>query len=156
MKLDEFKEKYEADGKTPEGAIRLLLVAALETVKEKNPDGKAMWSVVLPKNKAPERFAIEQFSKKIKGTDFPGATAASYLGGTPENKYAKYKYDAALKVTEKREMTSPKDLKVWVKSGGKDNPSPVRVKQNKDGYWKIFEYSSLYTMCKSAEDPDDF
>ncbi len=156
MNLNDFKAKFDAEGKTPEGTIRLLLIAALETVKEKNKEGQAMWGLLLPKDKKPDRLAIDQFGKKIKGTDFQGAIATSYLGGTPEDKYKNYNYGATLTVTERREMEGPKDLKIWVKSGGKDNPSPVRVKQNKDGYWKIFEYSSLYTMCKPAEDPDDF
>ena len=35
-------------------------------------------------------------------------------------------------------------------------PSPVRLKRNKHGIWKVFEYSSLYTGIKTDEDLTDF
>jgi hypothetical protein len=41
-----------------------------------------------------------------------------------------------------------KESKVFIQSGGKDNPSPVQLRKNDEGYWKIYEYSSLYTGVK--------
>ncbi len=49
-----------------------------------------------------------------------------------------------------------KDRKLFVKSGGKDNASPVVLKKNNSGIWKVFEYSSLYTGVKTDEDLGDF
>jgi hypothetical protein len=151
MDLDSFKEMWESEGKKPEGAVKCLLIAAIETVKEENPDGKAMWSMVLPKEKnkdaEPAKLALQQFSIQVEGTDFKGGIAASYLGGTPENGYA-YSYDNNIVVDAKQTKKGPKETKLFVKSGGKDMASPVQLKVNAEGYWKIFEYSSLFTGVK--------
>ncbi|MCD4783740.1 MAG: hypothetical protein K8T10_07915 [Candidatus Eremiobacteraeota bacterium] len=157
--LEEFKVLWEKEGKTPQGAVKCLLIAALETVKEGNKDGKKMWAMVIPKsqvkqNGEPENshsFAMGQFARVIKGTKFRGAIAASYLGGTPENGY-KYSYDNNVVID--RSNIKGNDAKIFFKSGGKGFASPVRLRRNKHGYWKIFEYSSLYTGVKPIKDGD--
>lgn len=156
MNMKEFKKMVETEGKTPEGAIKLLLIAVIETMKEKNKDGMDMWSLLLPHNEPPQKSARSQFFKQIQGTNFQGAHATSYLGGTPQGKYLDYDYGKDLDVKKRQELSGPKHLKIWIQSGGKDFSSPVQLKQNKDGYWKIFEYSSLYTSPRPAIDPDDF
>jgi len=161
MTLDEFKALWEKEGKTPEGAVKCLIIAALETVKEGNKDGKKMWGMVLPKDyvtgsgepDTTQRTAIEQFGRQIKGTNFNGAIAASYLGGTPENGYT-YSYDNNVDLVQGQGKIGESEAKIFVKSGGKDNPSPVILKKNKDGYWKVFEYSSLFTGVKPIQTND--
>lgn len=161
MSFDEFKAVWEAEGHTPEGAVKCLLVAVLETVKEGNPDGLRMWGLVLPKDElngdgepdATHRFALEQFGKTVKGTSFAGGIAASYLGGTNQNGYA-YSYESAVRVDTRQTRREEDKVKLFVRSGGKDNPSPVQLRKNATGYWKIFEYSSLYTGVKPIESND--
>ncbi len=160
MTLDEFKKQWEASAKTEKGAIKMYLIAVLEYLKD-NPDGGKMIGQCLPKGDfTPEgkptpshRFYLEQFGKIVKGTDFPGGIAASYLGGTPENKYS-YDYANDIVVVESASRFGPDQSKVFVRSGGKDNPSPVTLKKNKDGYWKIIELSSLCTGVKPIDDRD--
>jgi hypothetical protein len=100
-------------------------------------------------------FAREQFARVIKGTSFNGAIAASYLGGTPANKYA-YSYGNNVVVDNRQTRRGDMETKLFVRSGGKDNSSPVALKKNNQGYWKVFEYSSLFTGVKPAVDPGDF
>ncbi|MCE1245601.1 MAG: hypothetical protein LWY06_03030 [Firmicutes bacterium] len=161
MSLDEFQALWEKEGKTPEGSVRCLIIAVLETVKEENPDGKKMWGMVLAKDyvdkngepDSTQRLAVDQFSRVVKGTNFRGGIAASYLGGKPANGYAS-SYDAKVVVDENNTRRSDNEVKLFVRSGGKDNPSPVLLKRNKDGYWKVFEYSSLFTGVKPVENND--
>jgi hypothetical protein len=161
MSLDEFKTLWETEGKTPEGSVRCLLIAVLETLKEGNKDGKKMWAMVLPKDyvdkngepDSTQRLAIDQFGRIVKGTKFKGGIAASYLGGTPENGYT-YSYNNKVVVDENNTKRSDNETKLFVRSGGKDNPSPVILKKNKDGYWKVFEYSSLFTGVKPIQSGD--
>lgn len=161
MNLDEFKNMWATEGKDPYGAVKCLLVAVAETFKEKNPDGKKMWGMVLPKGQlndqgepgTTQRLALDQFGRTVKGTSFQGAIATSYLGGTPDNGYEP-DYAAGL-VPGKQKSIGEKEARIFVQSGGKDLASPVKLKKNKDGYWKIFEYSSLFTGVKPIED-DDF
>jgi len=162
ISLDEFKSYLESAGKTPEGTVKCLIIAVLEAIKEENPDGMKMWGMVLPKDNLDadgkpdytQRLAISQFSMKVKGTDFKGAIAASYLGGTNKNNYT-CSYDNEITVDKNQTRGDDKDMKLFVRSGGKDMASPVRMKKNKYGYWKIFEYSSLFTGVKPVE-TDDF
>ena len=162
MTLEEFKKMWEEQAKTEAGAIKMYLIGVLETVKEKNPEGNKMVAMCVPKGEfSPEgkpnrsqNFYLEQFGRVVKGTDFQGAIAASYLGGTPDNMY-KHTYETDLVVYEGGSKFGEKESKVFVKSGGKDNPSPVVVKKNKDGYWKLFNISSLCTGVKVIKS-DDF
>ncbi len=162
LSLEQFEQLWSSSGTSPEGAVKCLLVAVLETYKEQNPDGKKMWGMVLPKNELDgqghpgrgQQLALSQFARQIKGTRFNGAIAASYLGGTPNNGY-QHAYEQSLAVDEHQSRRSEKEAKLFVRSGGKDLPSPVSLKQNKSGYWKIFEYSSLLTGVRPVPD-DDF
>ncbi|HPZ08020.1 MAG TPA: hypothetical protein PL110_07895 [Candidatus Eremiobacteraeota bacterium] len=159
--FDEFKAYWEQEGTTPEGAVKCLIIAVLETVKEGNKDGKKMWALLLPKDHVTStgepdsrhRNAINQFNRQIKGTNFKGAIAASYLGGTPGNGYS-CAYSNDIDVDEGQSIYDDDGTKLFVRSGGKDIASPVLLKKNKDGYWKIFEYSSLYTGVKSIQTKD--
>ena len=156
MKLDEFKKMWEKEGKTEAGAIKCLLVAVLETFKENNADGKKMWGMTIPSDQLTPKgepgtkhtTAMSQFGQTVPGTDFKGGIAASYLGGMPSNKY-KPDYNTTIKILN--QSRGDKENKVFVQSGGKDNPSPVQLRQNDDGYWKISEYSSLYTGVKPVK-----
>lgn len=162
MNLEKFKEQWLELATSPQGAVKMYIIAVLETVKEKNKEGLKMIGICLPKpelnnRKEPgkrHRFYLEQFSRHIKGTDFPGAIAGSYLGGTPENGYS-YSYDNSIELVESRLDDENKAGKIFVQSGGKDMASPVHVKKNKDGYWKLFNVSSLCTGVKHIES-DDF
>jgi hypothetical protein len=161
LSLAEFQKLWEREGKTPEGSVKCLLIAVLETVKEGNPDGLKMWGMPLPKdtlaqNGEPSQghvsFILTQFGRQVQGTNFRGAIAASYLGGSPSNGY-QYSYSKGVTV-ERRDPNGSDEIKIFIRSGGKDNPSPVTLKRNKEGYWKIFNYSSLYTGVRPASSGD--
>ncbi|HDS09989.1 MAG TPA: hypothetical protein ENN73_07160 [Firmicutes bacterium] len=160
MTFDEFKKEWESLATTEKGAIKMYLIAILEYLNE-NPDGGRMIGQCVPKGEfSPEgkptpshRFYLEQFGKVVKGTDFPGGIAASYLGGTPQNGY-KYDYANEIVVIESSSKFGSEESKVFVKSGGKDNPSPVTLKKNKDGFWKLFGVSSLCTGVRPIDNKD--
>lgn len=161
MSFDAFKQMWDVEGRTPEGATKCLLVAVLETVKENNPEGPRMWGLVLPKDQvdgsgkpdSSQRLAISQFERQVKGTSFRGGIAASYLGGTNQNGY-KCSYSNGVTVDNTQTRRGDSQVKLFVRSGGKDNPSPVLLKKNAEGYWKVFEYSSLFTGVKPVESKD--
>lgn len=164
MSLDEFRTLWENEGRTPEGSVRCLLIAVLETVKENNKDGLKMWGMVIPKDDVTASgeplpsiasFQLSQFARQVPGTSFRGGIAASYIGGCPANAYS-YSYSNRVSVDEGSTRRKADEVKLFVKSGGKDNPSPVTLKKNKDGYWKIFNYSSLYTGVRPATAANDF
>lgn len=161
MTLEEFRQAWETEARTPEGAVRCLLVAVLETVKENNPEGLRMWGLTLPRDqvdakgepKRSQRLAVEQFGRQVKGTDFRGAVAASYLGGTNTNGYA-FSYEAAMQVDEAQTRRQDAEVRLFLRSGGKDLASPVTLRKNSEGRWKVIEYSSLFTGVKAIESND--
>ena len=134
----------------------------LEHFKAHNPEGKKMIALGLPKDEVDEngepgsgqRLALSQFGRRIQGTRFEGAIAASYLGGTPQNGYA-HDPNAQLQVNEAITHRGDKETKLFVQSAGKDSPTPVALKKNAEGHWKIFDAESLFTGIRPAES-DDF
>jgi hypothetical protein len=161
MTLDEFQAQWTADAKTPEGAVRLYLLAMLEHLQAKNPQARKMVALGLPKDEVDaqgepgpgQALSFNQFGRVIEGTNFPGAIAASYLGGTPANGYV-HDPAAALVVDEQATRRQDAEVKLFLRSGGKDSPSPVLLKKNKDGHWKIFDASSLFTGVRPAQTND--
>lgn len=161
MTLAEFQTQWATDAKTPEGAVRLYLLAMLEHVQAQNPEARKMVALGLPKDEVDaqgepgpgQALSFSQFGRQIEGTNFPGAIAASYLGGTPANGYV-HDPAAALVIDEQATRREDGQVKLFVRSGGKASPSPVLLKKNKDGYWKLFETSSLFTGVRPAESND--
>ncbi len=168
MTFAEFEAAHSSEAQTAEGAVKCLLVAAYEWFGNHNPDGPRMYGLCLPKdqldNNGQPRHGIfkDQFAKKAGTSLGGGATkapiAASYLGGTPANHYAvNYETPIVDDMTYKAVRThTDTERKLFVRSGGKDNASPVVCKKNNAGIWKVFEYSSLYTGVRSDEDKGDF
>ncbi|TXT60415.1 MAG: hypothetical protein BAJALOKI1v1_1270001 [Promethearchaeota archaeon] len=147
MKLAEFEAKWNELGTTEEGTIKCFLIGILEYL-EGNKDAEKMIEMTLPKNKIDSRvryYLKSQFDKNVAG---------SYLGGTPDNEYT-YSYDNKVHVDSKQSKRGKKESKIFVQSGGKDFASPVHLKKNKDGYWKLFNVSSLATGVKKLTSEDD-
>jgi hypothetical protein len=101
---------------------------------------------------------MDQFSKRAGHGTTKAPIPASYLGGTPANHYTPdYNTIIADDVTYKAVRTrTDTECKIFIRSGGKDNASPVVLKRNNAGMWKVFEYSSLYTGVKDDSDKGDF
>ena len=166
LSLAEFETLFQQEARTPEGAVKCLLVAAIESYGEpKNPDGLKMYGMCLPKNDAPggepprHAFFHSQWGKQAGRNGAKNAPIpSSYLGGTPANHYTPdYNFRLTQHPTYKTaHKNTEDDVKIVFQSGGKDSPTPVRLKKNKHGIWKVVEYSSLYTGVKTDEDLTDF
>ena len=153
MNLSEFEKLWEKLGTTEEGATKCYIIGAMEYING-NDDGEKMCAMTLPKPYLNVNGLLGNTEKYRLNhmKEYPN-TPKSYLGGTPENGY-EYSYDndiVALPKSKKGEKAS----KIFIQSGGKDNPTPVELKKNKHGYWKLFNASSIATGVKKFED-DDF
>lgn len=163
MNFQEFKKRWDKEGKEPLGSIKLFLIGVIEHVNG-NKEGKKMIALTIPKNYlktdgTPGRNAyLDQFEQKPRA-------AYSYLGGTPENDY-KYSIDNDLVVGKQSKksigdiLTKPfgkllkskgeNSVKIFIESGGKDFDSPVKLRKNNEGYWKLFNVGSLATGVKKT------
>ncbi|MGY5861479.1 MAG: hypothetical protein RTU09_03830 [Candidatus Thorarchaeota archaeon] len=156
-----FKKEWEKDAGKPESTIIYYLIAALNI--EKDPDlADAMMTVIVSKkdclkNEASPsglklgrsaKYFIGQFKKNPR-------IAASYVGGTPKNGY-KFK-KSSLTMTVVKKQDHGKGVKIFIQSGGKDNPTPLKLRKNSAGNWKLTEYSSVCTgVKKTPQEEGDF
>ena len=154
MNLSEFKKLWEELGTTPEGATKCYIIGAIEYAIG-NDEGEKMCAMTVPKPRLnpqgllgpTEKYRIEHMREKPD-------TPKSYLGGTPDNGYT-YSYDNELVVLEDKCHREEKNCKIFIQSGGKHFPTPVELRKNKFGYWKLFSTGSIATWVQEIED-DDF
>jgi hypothetical protein len=165
MAFSDLEKLWQIEARSPEGAVKCFLVAAYEWFGNKNPDGRKMYGLCLSKKyqnedgSAADGFFQSQFGKPAGGPSScsKAPIPASYLGGTPANHY-RPDYNFQVKRSDWTHTHENTDLedKFFIQSGGKDFASPVLLKKNGSGFWKIIEYSSLYTGIKTDEDLTDF
>lgn len=152
MKYPEFKKQWEQQwGKTELGAIKAFLIGVIEYLDDPD-EGRRMIALTIPGNYlnndgTPGRNAFLEYFIQDNGN-----RAKSYLGGNPENNY-QHQYEYILRM-ESNSQRGEWESKIFIQSGGKDNPSPVHLKKNKDGYWKLFNVSSLATGVKKIDNRD--
>lgn len=157
-----FKAAWEKDADSPYNTIMYYLIAALNI--EKDPKlADAMMTVVVSKNDSVEdskspsgrklrhtgaAYYIGQFQRNAD-------IAKSFVGGTQENDYKIDKNELVMTVV--KEQDKGKEKKIFIQSGGKDNPTPVTLAKNRSGQWKLIEYSSICTGVKPRlSTVDDF
>ncbi len=159
--FSKFKSAWEKDSGKPENTIMYYLIAALNI--EKDPKlADAMMTVLVSKRDCMEdggspsglklgrsaKYFIGQFKKNKN-------IARSYVGGTYKNKYKFSKSNLTMTVVKKQEHG--KGLKIFIDSGGKDLNTPVQLRSNSAGQWKLTEYSSICTgVRKTVEEEGDF
>jgi hypothetical protein len=159
--FSKFKSEWEKDAGSPEDSIMYYLIAALNI--EKDPElADAMMTVVVSKRHCVEsgdspsglrlgttsKYGVGQFQRNKN-------IARSYVGGTSKNGYKIDKKNLTMTVVKKEEKG--KGLKFFIKSGGKDMPTPVTLQKNSSGQWKLTNYSSIYTgVKKTVEEEGDF
>jgi hypothetical protein len=156
-----FKSEWEKDARKPERSIMYYLIAALNI--EKDPElAEAMMTVVVSKNDCLEdgsspsglklgrsaKYYIGQFKKNPN-------IARSYVGGTNTNNYKFSKNNLTMTVVRKQDQAN--GVKIFIQSGGKDLATPVSLRENSSGQWKLTNYSSICTgVKKTVEEDGDF
>jgi len=159
--FSKFKSEWEKDSKKPENSIMYYLIAALNI--EKDPKlAEAMMTVVVSKNDcmdyggSPSGLKLGKSAKYYIGQFKKNANIArSYVGGTNTNKYKFSKNSLTMTVVKKEKQA--KGVKIFIQSGGKDLATPVHLRVNSQGQWKLTNYSSICTgVKKTVEEEGDF
>ena len=152
MDFPEFREKWENEwSRTESEAVRGFLISVMEYLEDPE-EGARMVSLTMPEqytrqDGTPGRDAfLEYFARN------DGISARSYLGGTPENGYS-YSYDHPIELLA-NSSRGEDESKVFIQSGGKDLPSPVHLRRNDAGEWKLVNVSSLATGVKKPDKGD--
>ena len=156
-----FKSEWAKDARKPEKAIMYYLIAALNI--EKDPElAEAMMTVVVSKidclddGSSPSGLKLGRSAKYYIGQFKKNPNIArSYVGGTNTNKYKYSKSNLTMTVVRKEKQA--KGLKIFIQSGGKDLATPVHLRENAQGQWKLTNYSSICTgVKKTVEEEGDF
>lgn len=174
QRFEAFQAEFQQEGKTYQGAIRMLFIALLEL--ETSPaTAEVMLSAVYNGKKIyadsdsptgfslgnSDRFLLEQMQQRPE-------IVRSYLGGTPDKNYENFDpkaqnitYPAQGTVIEGLRVNNTIDGntegQVYIQSQGKDFPTPIRLEKNNQGLFKIdpSSVSSIATGVKQAE-PENF
>lgn len=159
--FSKFKSEWEKDAGKPEDSIMYYLIAALNI--EKDPKlAEAMMTVVVSKRDSMESGSSPSGLKLGKSAKYyigqfknNKNIARSYVGGTNTNKYKFSKSGLTMTVVKKEKQ--PKGLKFFIQSGGKDLATPIYLRENSSGQWKLTNYSSICTgVKKTVEEEGDF
>lgn len=159
--VDSYYTKWNEISSDPYKVILLYLNAALQI--EKNPKvAENMMTIVVSKkdcqedNTSPTNLRLGHSAKNFhsKFEENPNI-ARSYLGGSPDNNYTIDESNLELLIV--REAEDNERLKIFIKSQGKDLATPVQVQKNRNGQWKLVEYSSICTgVKKPISEKNDF
>jgi hypothetical protein len=156
-----FKGAWEKDAGDPENTIMYYLIAALNIPKNKDLAEDMMTVVVSKKHcvqdhKSPTGLRLGRSAKYYLDhfAENPHS-APSYVGGSWQNNYEFSK--SKLTLTIVRKGKHGKGVKIFVESGGRDNPVPCQLQKNSSGQWKLTEYSSFCMDVRpTAEEEGDF
>ena len=160
--FDKFKKSWEKKASDPAQSVFHLLIAAYNYCKDPEIGGP-MATVVLSKkhnqkdSSSPSGFKLGPTNKAMFKHMWEDINIVkSYLGGTYKKDYKNFN-EKKLSMSLLTFDSDGKYGKVVIQSGGKDFPTPVSVGKNKNGQWKILEFSSIATGCrKPASVEDDF
>ncbi|MHA1960387.1 MAG: DUF6935 domain-containing protein [Candidatus Thorarchaeota archaeon] len=161
--FDKFKSAWEKDADSPYGSIMYYVIAALN-IENDVELANAMMTLVVSKNDSIEDGSSPS-GRKLRRTgagyyigqfqEDPNI-ARSYVGGKHEEDYKWDKNKLVMTVVKDQDQGTGKK-KIFIKSGGKDMPTPVSVARNKSGQWKLTSYSSICTgVRKPASEVGDF
>ena len=159
--FDKFKAAWEKDAGKPENTIMYYIIAALNV--EKDPKlADAMMSVVVTKKdcmksgSSPSGLKLGKSAKYFIGQFKKNKyIARSYVGGNPDNEYKFTKSKLTMTVVKKQDHG--KGVKIFIDSGGKDFDTPLQLRENSSGQWKLTEYSSVCTgVQKTISEQGDF
>jgi hypothetical protein len=152
--------RHQEVGKTPEGAFKLWLQAIYLIQNGENPtDTEAGWltltALTLPFKDDPDWFRLPANQMFVQRLRSDHDVFRSYAkGAKPENGYAMDPRKFDISVTRKQQ-TEGEGLKMFVVSGGADNPRPVYMKKSsKTGLYYVSNPANMYVSVRAAVDPN--
>lgn len=152
--LHEFEEKWLKHSSDPIKTIMMYLIAALNIEYDHEISENMMTLVVSKKDchyskDSPTKLRLGRSPKNYfyNFQDNPNI-ARSYVGGAPLNDYQIDETRLCLHIV--REETVGERRKIFIKSEGKDLDTPAQLQQNRNGQWKLVEYSSICTGVKES------
>lgn len=169
--LQAFQSEFATQSKTPQGAVRMLFKALVELENDQAVAEQLLGFVINGQQLEADadspsgyrfvpasRFMLDQIRNRPN-------TIRSYIGGTPERDYANFdrvnlpldfpadnSMVGSIRIDNSAEDEGAGIGRIYIKSAGKDEPTPINMAKNGRGEWKIdlSSLSSIATGVKSA------
>lgn len=143
----EFKARYQDEGRTMEGAAHLYFEAIFSYMNE-NMRGEASkmlrYSMYLPMP-IEKSNSHRTFVDRLKDESFHYIFRSFASGTSPENSYSMSPDDFTLDIVSKRKETDYTQL--FLRSSGADSPRSVWM-QERDGLWYVINNSGTYSEVR--------
>ena len=139
----EFKARYQKEGRTPEGAVKLYFEAVFCYINEATrAEGSKMVRYALHYDRPIEQSRnLATFAERLRDPERQHIFRSFAEGTSPENDYRMSPDNFNLVVTRKTQEQGY--LRLFLRSSGADSPRPVWVKEF-DGLWYTINNSSTY------------
>ena len=151
--VDEFKARMETEAKEPKAATHLWFEAMYtylnsdEAIKAK---GREMMNLMTAEEDW-ERIMLGRGTLQKQ----PWLYQSYAKGATPANDYKMDPDNFELEFTREVSQQDGKITYLMIKCGGADNPRPFRMRKNKAGIWRMYEWSSLQVGVKKRAADED-
>ena len=139
----EFKARYQQEGRTPEGAVKLYFEAVFCYIDEATrAEGSKMVRYALHYDRPIEQsYNLATFVERLRDPEMHHIFRGFAEGTSPENDYRMSPDNFNLVVTKK--VQEQGYLRVFLRNSGADSPRAVWVKEF-DGLWYTINNASTY------------
>ena len=145
LDFQEFKDRYQMVGASPEGAVRMYFDAVYSYIEPaRRAEGAKMLRYSLHEGRNWERSAsLATFVSRLKSPMYHYIFRSFAEGTAPETDYAMDPDNYSLMFEEVREEADYVRVMIW--SSGVDNPRPLHVQQFEDGLWYVVNNHGTYS-----------
>lgn len=146
----EFKERYQTEGRTVEGAVKLYFEGVFAYMNpETRKEGAKMLRYSLHSNSPIERSThYATFVERMKDPDYNYAFRSFARGSRPENNYAMNPDNFEVMFAGRFIRDPGGYLRVPLRSSGADNERIIWVKLFEDGLWYVINNAATYVQVK--------
>ena len=141
----EFRERYQREARTEQGALRLLFEGIYCYMNEATRDEASKMLRYALYNPQPIEMTrtLATFVERLKDESYHHIFRSYAVGATPENNYSMSPDNFRIEVTRTQRVPGD-DVNLYIRSGGADSPRPVRMRQH-DGLWYTAGVGSIIT-----------
>ena len=149
----EFKARYQTEGKTIEGAVKLYFEGVFAFMNEETrKEGGKMLRYAMYSDRPIERSThYATFVERMKDPDYNYAFRSYAEGATPENNYSMSPDDFEIMYAGKPVKDPGGYMRVPLESSGADSPRIIWVKQYEDGLWYVINNAATYVQVKEPK-----
>ena len=144
----EFKARYQTEGKTMEGAVKLYFegVFAFIDPDTRTEAGKMLRYAIHYSMPIEKSRDLATFVERMKDPDYNFCFRSYAEGATPENDYKMNPDNFKIRFEGKPRKDPGGYMRVSLRSSGADSPRVIWVKKFDDGLWYVINNAATYVQ----------